>query len=65
MKIQYVDMKTLCAQLSLSRATVDRLVARGELQKMMIGRKALFSERDISALIKRKLKVPASKGSAR
>jgi excisionase family DNA binding protein len=37
--------------LSLSRTTLYKLVARGELSPMKIGRKTLFSAADISTLL--------------
>jgi excisionase family DNA binding protein len=37
----------------LSKATLNRLVARGELQKLHVGKRALFRVADLKALVER------------
>jgi hypothetical protein len=53
MEDEYIDKKTLCRRLSLSQSTIDRLVARGELEKILVCRKPLFSTTGVTALMER------------
>jgi excisionase family DNA binding protein len=64
MKDEYIDKKTLCQRLSLSRSTIDRLVARGELEKTPVGRKPVYSTAGVSALMER-LRTKAATKSGR
>jgi excisionase family DNA binding protein len=61
---KYIDKKTLCRRLSLSRATIDRLASRGEIEKVKVGRKSLFSESGVAALMERMRRRASATGRA-
>jgi|HubBroStandDraft_4_1064222.scaffolds.fasta_scaffold34523_6 excisionase family DNA binding protein len=49
---QLHDIRKAAARLSISAWTLRRLVNRGELQGVRIGRRVLISEREITRIIR-------------
>jgi excisionase family DNA binding protein len=47
------NMREVCHLLGVSRMTVQRLVARGELPVVKLGDRSLFRPADIDALVER------------
>ena len=43
-----------CKELSLSRATVDRIVRRGDIRPVRIGRRVLFTKAALQEFVERK-----------
>ena len=44
---RFLDFDSVIARTSLSRSTLERLIAKGELQPARAGRRLLFLEQDV------------------
>ncbi len=49
-----LDKKEAAQRLGISEATLNRLLARGEISHVQIGRRVLFTSKNLSELVERK-----------
>lgn len=48
---QLLDLPVVRARLAMSKATVDRLISKGQLRSLKIGRRRYVDARDLAAFV--------------